>query len=186
MTEKLMNKPCVRIKIVIDQKLKSYGSGCLIKGVNGYFIITAYHCIYGDNNIFKDVNADQILIESQAFYNSSFEKIEVVEIVASDEKEDWALLKVNYNDLEGDFPEILTSDNFRVDMPVTFTGFQVVNTEHCRTFKSRVLNGISEYEFRITLSAQDKFKGGSDDAVGLSGSGAFIINDGIHIINCNY
>ncbi|GGG88313.1 hypothetical protein GCM10007415_22910 [Parapedobacter pyrenivorans] len=179
MNEKLTNKPCVRIKIFIDQQLRNHGSGCLVKGTNGFFVLTAYHCIYGENNIFKDVRLDQILIERQDFYNTPFETIEAVEIVASDECEDWALLKVNYLDSDNEFPEILISDSFKIDMPVTFTGFQVVNPEQCRTFKSRVLNGISNNEFRITLSGQDKFKGGSDDACGLSGSGAFIINEDI-------
>jgi hypothetical protein len=175
MNEKLINKPCVRIKIIIDGELKSHGSGCLIKGKNGFFVVTAYHCIYGENNEFKGVEIGQILIENQEFYNTPFQKIELVGIVSADEKQDWALLKMNH--LDDDFPEVLTSEGFKIDMPVTFTGFQYVNPENCRTFKSRVLNGISNSEFRITLSGQDRFKGGSDDAVGLSGSGAFIINE---------
>ncbi|MGY4537413.1 hypothetical protein ACVW0P_001832 [Mucilaginibacter sp. UYNi724] len=175
MNEKIINKPCVRIKIVIDGELKSHGSGCLVKGNNGFFVITAYHCIYGDYNAFKDVKIEQVLIESQDLYNTPFEKIELVEVVASDEQGDWVLLKVDYADDE--FPEVLISETFKTDMPVTFTGFQYVNPDQCRTFKSRVLNGISNNEFRITLSEQDKFKRGTDDAIGLSGSGAFIINE---------
>lgn len=175
MNEKLTNKPCVRINIVIKEELKNHGSGCLIRGANGFFVITAFHCIYGEKNEFKDVRIDQILIERQDFYNSPFEKIDVVEVIASDKKEDWVLLKVTHAD--DAFPEILVSDSFRIDMPVTFTGFQFVNPDQCRTFKSRVLNGISNYEFRITLSGQDRFKAGTDDALGLSGSGAFIINE---------
>ena len=74
--------------------------------------------------------------------------------------------------------QILTSDNFKKDMPVNFTGFQALNENEGRTFNSLVINSISLNEFRITLSERDSFKGGADDARGLSGSGAFIVNEG--------
>lgn len=175
MNEKLINKLCVRIKIIIDGELKSHGSGCLVKGSNGFFVVTAYHCIYGENIGLNEIQIDHVFIEHQDYYNTAFNKIELVEIVASEKQEDWVLLKVKYADDE--FPDVLVPENFKIDMPVTFTGFQYVNPEQCRTFKSRVLNGISKNEFRITLAEQDRFKGGTDDAVGLSGSGAFIINE---------
>jgi len=177
MNERVINQPCVRVSIVIDGIVKSHGTGTLVKGVNGFFIITAYHCIFGDKDQFINVNIGQMVVETQDTYNSPFEKIEVLEVVASDKAGDWALLKVCYVDADGDFPQILTSDKFKTEMPVTFTGYQAVDSQQFRTFKSRVLNEISINEFRITLSDQDRFKSGADDARGLSGSGAFIIKD---------
>lgn len=176
MDERTINQPCVRVITNIDDKHKSQGSGTLVKGVDGYYVITAYHCLYGEQNQLKYVKEEHILIETQEFYNSPFECIKVLKIVASSEAEDWALLRVADVESEYNFPEILASDSFKTDMPVTFTGFQSLEPNQCRTFKSRVLNGISSNEFRITLSNQDRFES-ADDARGLSGSGAFIIND---------
>jgi hypothetical protein len=177
MSEEILNQPCVRITIILDEKIKGRGSGTLVKGRNGFFVVTAHHCVYGDDNQFKDIGVDAILVETQATFNSSFQKIETVEIVDANLEEDWVLIKMNYQDTEKPFPIVLTSDNFKKDMPVVFTGFQAIDEDHGRSFKSRVLNGLSRNEFRITLSDQDSFKGGADDAKGLSGSGAFIVNE---------
>lgn len=177
MSEDLLNQPCVRITITIEGKIRGRGSGTLVKGRNGFFVVTAHHCIYGDDNQFKDATLDGILVETQATFNSPFERIETIEIVDGNMQEDWVLIKVNYQDTAKPFPVILTSDSFKKDMPVIFTGFQSIDEDHGRSFKSRVLNGLSINEFRITLSEHDSFKGGADDAKGLSGSGAFIVND---------
>jgi trypsin-like peptidase len=176
MNETLLNRPCVRVSIIVDDNKKSHGSGVLVKGSNGFFVVTAYHCLFGDSDQFLNLGIEAITIESQPTYNAPFEVINVIEIAGFNKDEDWAFLKVQYND--DIFPVILTSDSFKTDMPVNFTGFQALNEEQGRTFKSRILNGISMNEFRITLSEQDSFKGGADDARGLSGSGAFIVNEG--------
>jgi len=161
---------------MIDGKKKSHGTGVLVKGSNGFFVATAYHCLFGDKDQFLNLGIEAITIESQAAFNAPFDVIKVIEIVEFKKDEDWALLKVLHDD--DSFPEILTSDNFKKDMPVNFTGFQALNENEGRTFNSLVINSISLNEFRITLSERDSFKGGADDARGLSGSGAFIVNEG--------
>lgn len=181
MSEELLNKPCVRITIIVDEETVNHGTGALIKGSGGFFVITAYHCIYGDNN--QDVKLDEIIIEQQTAFNRPFSKIEIVEIVGSSRPDDWIVIKVNFSDPDNTFPIILASTSFKIDNPVHFTGFQSVSKNECRTFKSRVLNEISGKEFRITLAEKDTFKAGVDDAKGLSGSGAFILNGtGLHLI----
>lgn len=171
-----MNRPCVRVSIKVEGIKKSHGSGVLVKGANGFFVVTAYHCIFGDIDQFLRIGTEGIVIESQDTFNSSFQQITTMEIVGSNKIEDWVILRVEWEDET--FPAILISDNFKKDMPVNFTGFQALNEEEGRTFNCRVLNSISKNEFRITLSAQDSFKRGADDAQGLSGSGAFIVNEG--------
>lgn len=177
MNEDLLNQPCVRVSIHVDGKKVSHGSGTLVKGGNGFFVATAYHCIFGDKDQYLGLGVDSIIIDTQKTFNSPFEQIVVIETAGSDKDEDWALLKVELDDVGNIFPAILACDTFKKEMPVIFTGFQAINQEEARTFKSRVLNGISRGEFRITLSEQDSFKGGADDARGLSGSGSFIVND---------
>jgi len=178
MSEVLLNRPCVRVSIYEhDQKL-SHGSGTLVKGLEDFFVITAYHCVFGIEDQFVKLGVDSIIIEFQETYNSSFNLIPVLEVVASDKDQDWVVLKVQFDDTNSEFPEIMVVTTFKKDMPVNFTGFQSFNEEEGRTFKCRVLNEISRGEFRITLAEQDTFKGGADDALGLSGSGAFIVHKG--------
>lgn len=177
MSEDLLNQPCVRVSIHIDGEKVSHGSGTLVKGANGFFVATAYHCVFGDNDQYLELGVNSIVIDTQKTFNSPFEQIAVIETAGSDKDEDWAVLKVEIDDVDEVFPVIMACETFKKDMPVSFTGFQMINQDEARSFKSRVLNGISWGEFRITLSEQDQFKGGADDARGLSGSGAFIINE---------
>ena len=178
MSEQLLSKPCVRVSIFSDGKKVSHGSGTLVKGKNGFFVITAYHCVHIDEGEPVDMDLSSIVIDSQASFNSTFEQITCTEIMAFDKKADWTLLKVNFDDFDCSYPNVLACNNFTAEMPIDFLGFQAINQDQARPFKGRVLNSTSNNEFRITLSGQDSFKAGVDDAKGLSGSGAFIVNDG--------
>lgn len=183
MNEDVINRPCVRVTIIIDEKEVIYGTGTLIKGRDSFFVITAHHCIYGDKNTYKDVQLHQIKIENQSTFNAPFNPIEVEEIIGSNMNDDWVIIKVKFEDHTVPYPTILLTNSFKIEDSVLFTGFQSVNRNECRTFKSRVLNGLSNKEFRITLTGNDTFKDGADDAKGLSGSGAFILNDDkLHLI----
>jgi hypothetical protein len=177
MTEEVLNRPCVRITLCIDGKDVSLGSGTLVRGKEGFYVITAHHCIYGNNNIYPDIQIHQIVIESQFSFNSPFYPIEAIEIVTSNQEDDWAVIKVKYEDIDGLHPEICATVNFQRDNNVVFTGFQAVNKNESRSFKCKIQNAISGNEFRITLAEQETFKAGSDHAIGLSGSGAFLVSD---------
>lgn len=178
MTEEVLSDLCVRITIVINDKEVSYGTGTLVKGKEGFFVITAHHCIYGDESELGNVNIEEIIIEKQTAFNAPFNRIEIDEITASNPNDDWVIIKVKLQNEDRLHASVMVSNSFKINNPVHFSGFQFVNKEEHRSFKSRVLNEISGKEFRITLTEQDNFKGGADDAKGLSGSGAFILNDG--------
>jgi hypothetical protein len=178
MSEELLNRPCVRVSVKDNGKTVNHGTGTLVKGIKGFFVITAYHCLYGENDQFVNFGIECFDIERQETFNSPFQQIKVSQVMAFDKQEDWVVLKVEFDDSETAFPKILTSTSFRLDTPVQFTGFQASNKDEARRFKSRVLDVITRNEFRITLADHDNFKGGADDAKGLSGSGAFILNDG--------
>ena len=176
MNKNTFNNPCVKITLKINGEDVSYGTGTLLRGLDGFYVITARHCIYGEKNIFHNIQIDQIIIEKQPAFNASFNLIAVDKIINSNIEDDWAVIKVQYEDVDGLYPIIKASLNFKFDDEVIFTGFQAVNKNEYRSFKSRVLNIISKGEFRITLTDHDVFKAGRDDAIGLSGSGAFLIH----------
>ncbi len=175
MNDDAKNRPCVRITLRKDGKDVSHGTGTLLKGVDGFYVITAHHCIYGDKNVFHDIQIHQIIIEKQPAFNASFQSIPVDAIFASSLEDDWAVIKVRYEDTAGLHPPIKASLGIKVDDEVVFTGFQYANKDEYRSFKSRIMDGTSHGEFRITLADKDVFKAGRDHAVGLSGSGAFLI-----------
>ncbi len=178
MSEQLLTKPCVRVSVIVNGKKLSHGSGTMIKGASGFFIVTAYHCVHLEDTNPEGLNLTNVAIERQDSFNSPFQQIICTELVAFDKNADWTLLKVNYNDIDSTYPDIMVCNNFKAETPIGFMGFQSINPDQARPFKGRVLNATSNNEFRITLSDQDSFKAGVDDAKGLSGSGAFIVNDG--------
>ncbi|MCX8532164.1 trypsin-like serine protease [Chryseobacterium luquanense] len=177
MTDTILTQLCVRITIVIDGKNESHGSGVILKFKENYYVITAFHCIYGNEKQFQNVKLSEIKIEEQKAFNTPFSEVEIQEIVAKSEVDDWVLLKLKNIDTRRIFPNVSICDEFKFDTPVAFTGFQNINKNQSRSYKGRVLNEVSGREFRITLTHKDTFKAGSDDAKGLSGSGAFIIMD---------
>lgn len=178
MIEELISRLCVRIILRIDGDDVSLGSGTLLRGKEGFYVITAHHCIFGDKNSYPDILVEQIIIEQQQAFNAPFNTpIKVLEITASNFADDWAIIKINFCDVDSQHPIISTTTNFKRMDDVLFTGYQMINQNEFRSFKSTVQNGISGSEFRITLADKDTFKGGSDHAVGLSGSGAFLISE---------
>lgn len=176
MTEDVLNRPCVRIILRIGNVDVSLGTGTLVKGKDGFYVVTAHHCIYGDKNAYPNIQLHEIIVERQSTFNAPFDRIKVTEFTGSNFEDDWAVIKVSFEDDDGKHPEICATVGFKRDDQVHFTGFQAVNKDELRPFKSKVLNGISGSEFRITLVDQDTFKSGGDHAVGLSGSGAFLAN----------
>lgn len=176
MNENVINKLCVRITLHVDGKDVSYGSGTLVKGKDYFYVVTAHHCIYGDKNAYPNIEPDQIIFQRQHAFNAPFEDIEILEIIGSDLKDDWAVIKVNHVDNDGTHPHVLATVNFKRNDKIIFSGFQFVNKNESRSFNSTVQNGIASGEFRITLADKDTFKAGRDDAKGLSGSGAFLID----------
>ncbi|MBB2951179.1 serine protease [Sphingobacterium sp. JUb56] len=176
MNEDILNRLCVRIILKIDGNYVSLGTGTLLKGSDSFYVVTAHHCVFGDNNAYPNIQIDEIIIEKQASFNAPFAPVTVLAITASDFKNDWALIKVNFENHDGLHPEISTTINFERDDEVIFTGFQFINKDESRSFKSTVQNAISGNEFRITLADKDTFKSGGDHAKGLSGSGAFLID----------
>ncbi|QRY55936.1 trypsin-like serine protease [Sphingobacterium siyangense] len=183
MNEDIISKICVRIILRIDGEDVSLGSGTLLKGKDGFYVVTAHHCVYGDKNAYPNIQLQQIVIQQQKSFNASFEDpIEIIEITESNFEDDWALIKVKIEDTCGIHPIISTSINFKRNDAILFTGFQLINGNESRTFSSKVQNGISGTEFRITLAEKDTFKGGGDHAKGLSGSGAFLVDPQRHIL----
>ncbi|AZA60091.1 trypsin-like serine peptidase [Chryseobacterium indoltheticum] len=177
MNENVINKICVRIILRINGEDVSLGTGTLVKGKDAFYVVTAHHCVYGGANIYPNIQIQQIIIQQQQAFNAPFEDpVEILEITDSNFEDDWALIKVNINDPEGQHPVISTTANFKRNDAILFSGFQLMNGNESRSFKSTVQNAIAGTEFRITLADKDTFKGGSDHAKGLSGSGAFLID----------
>lgn len=182
MNEDVINRLCVRITLQIDGEDVSHGTGTLVKGRDYFYVITAHHCIYGDDNVYSNIQLNQIILQQQQAFNAPFDNLEVLEIVGSNLLDDWAVIKVNFVDMDGRHPLLFTTYNFKRNDEILFTGFQYVNKNESRSFKSIVQNSIAGSEFRITLAEKDTFKAGIDDAKGLSGSGAFLINGKRHLL----
>ncbi|WPO82666.1 hypothetical protein SD427_18180 [Chryseobacterium sp. JJR-5R] len=182
MNEDVINRLCVRITLHIDEKNVNHGTGTLVKGKDCFYVITAHHCIYGDKNAYPNIQLSQIILQQQMAFNAAFENLEVLEITGSSFPDDWAVIKVGFVDKDGQFPRLTTTFNFKRNDEILFTGFQYLNKNESRSFKSTVQNGIAGSEFRITLAERDTFKAGSDDAKGLSGSGAFLINGSEYLL----
>lgn len=177
MNEDVINKLCVRIILRINGDDVSLGTGTLLKGKDGFYVVTAHHCVFGDKNAYPDIELDHIIIQQQQAYNTPFDSpLEVIEITEANLDDDWAVIKVKYEDPNNLHPIIFACIKFKRSDEILFTGFQLMNGNESRSFKSTVQNAISGNEFRITLADKDTFKGGSDHAKGLSGSGAFLID----------
>jgi hypothetical protein len=167
----------VRVRIIVEKQVISVGSGTLMKVPEGFVVLTAYHCVFGDEDQFLYNPISDICVESQAAFNGSFAGHTVTKVLAFNRDEDWALLAVDYQYQDTCFPPVVIAKNFKIETPVNFKGFQHIDPDHGRSFKAMVLDETANNEFRITLSRGDNFRGGADDAKGLSGSGAYIIAD---------
>jgi hypothetical protein len=181
----LIKQICVRTSIeVSDGEKVNQGSGILISNADNYFTITAYHCIYGENEEYTGFDITKIWIEYQVDYVSSFNRINIIEIVADNKDEDWIILKVEKPSIGVDFIKIRNGIKF-VEEAVYFAGFQHMNPDSHRPFDGEIIN-IADKQFKIKLKGDTFNQGsqeGSDIAKGLSGSGVFIIRtDMVYLI----
>jgi hypothetical protein len=172
MAIELIKKSCVKISVVIDGTTIKQGSGVIMHSDDKFYVLTAYHCV-NDNEI------ENIVIERQIHYNSDFEKIKIISKVEFDEANDWILFEINYHD--NDLKSIKAAKNFISDETVNFYGYQSIIEKQHRNWKARILDSAPS-AFKITL-LDKSFQQAGEDAIsiaeGLSGSGVYIIKDGI-------
>lgn len=177
----LLDKLCARIRIIRDTKTVNNGSGTILYIDGKYYLFTAYHCIYGDKKQFADVTIEEIRIEVQEAFNTPMIAQTAKEITATCEGEDWGLIELEMN-IDG-YPNVINTNDFKIDASVNFRGFQKVNDNSGRTFDCIVKEMPSKNEFKVTLGPNDEFKDGADEAKGLSGSGVFIVaEDKLYLI----
>jgi hypothetical protein len=178
MPKKLLEKCCVKIHIKgNDGSELSQGTGVIVKDENCYYVLTAGHCIYGEDNQFNDVELRNVWVEKQADYKSAFERINVIEIIDSNIDLDWVLLKIDDPSLDCDFLRIYRGENFIREEHVYFRGYQSFNNREPRTWPGKIID-IADGEFKITLEGKTFNQGGEDGSLlakGLSGSGVFIV-----------
>src|SRR5690606_31087237 len=103
---------------------------------DNFYVLTAHHCIYGDNNKYPDIQIHQIILQRQCAFNAPFEDVELLEITESDFEEDWVVLKVKFEDKDNKHPIVAASVKFRRNDELLFTGFQFINKNESRSFKS--------------------------------------------------
>lgn len=172
MALELIKKSCVRISVFINGTIIKQGSGVIVHSNDKFYVLTAYHCV-GDNII------ENIVIEKQKDYKSAFEKINIISKVEFDKTNDWILLEITYFD--EDLKKIEIAKNFITDEKVKFCGYQNLVATEYRNWDAKVLDSAPP-EFKITL-LEKTFQQSGEDAItiaeGLSGSGVYIIKDGI-------
>ncbi len=182
MDRDLITRICVRTRLWIEGEKKNQGSGLIIQDGASFCVLTAHHCIYGENDDFAGISKDDIWIDHQKEdYKSSFTRIEVDEIVGSNKDQDWALLRIKDPGLNIDFSKVIHGIPTEEGIEVKFCGYQQANPETFRPFDANLLS-ISEEQFRISLKGKSFSQGseeGSFIAKGLSGSGVGIEIDGI-------
>jgi len=172
MALELIKKSCVRVSVVVDNNTTKQGSGVLVHSNGKFYVLTAYHCI-GEYEI------ENIIIEKQRDYKSEFEKINIISKVECDVINDWVLLEIDY--VDNNLKNIKIAKNFITDEKVKFYGYQnLVATEH-RNWDAKVLDSATN-AFKITLLEKTFQQAGEESitiAEGLSGSGVYIIKDGV-------
>lgn len=172
MAIELIKKSCVKISIVKDGETINQGSGVIVHSDDKFYVLTAYHCV-------DDYNIENIIIERQEHYNSDFDKIEIISKVEFDKDNDWILFEVNYQD--NDLKSIKVAKNFISDETVNFFGYQNINEKERRNWKAKILESAPS-TFKITL-VDKSFQQAGEEAIsiaeGLSGSGVYIIKDGV-------
>ncbi|MDO6388688.1 hypothetical protein Q4E40_01030 [Pontibacter sp. BT731] len=170
---------CARTSIKIsDDDFANQGSGVIVLDGGSFYLITAHHCIFGENNEYCGVTADKICVEIQDNYSSKFRRVNVLEIVEFCDNNDWVLLKIEDPCISDcDFLRIYKGTRFIEEENVRFCGYQNSNPNEYRPWGAKILT-ISKNQFKITLEAKTFDQGGEDGATlakGLSGSGVFIL-----------
>jgi len=177
MPHNLLHKSCVRTAIKVAEELVNQGSGVILCHDGKYYILTAEHCINGENGEYADLSCEQIIAEYQQDYTSEFLPIKILSKIQLDKAGDWALLEIEKPDIDCDFMAMLCGDKFLSHEPVHFRGYQAVNNTEPRTWEATIID-IAANEFKITLkdkSFEQFGEKGSQKAKGLSGSGVYII-----------
>ncbi|WP_276497101.1 trypsin-like serine protease [Pontibacter litorisediminis] len=172
---------CARTSIKIsDDEYANQGSGVIVLDSGCFFLITAHHCVFGEDNEYCDITVDNICVEIQNGYTSEFSRVKVLEIVKFCDNNDWVLLKIEDPCIEDcSFLEIYRGKNFVEEEQVHFCGYQNKNPNEYRPWKAKVLTiSKSKDQFKITLEDKTFDQGGEEGvllAKGLSGSGVFIL-----------
>jgi hypothetical protein len=169
MTYNTAQKYCVRIKC--NGKT---GSGVLIAGKTTFYVFTAAHCL---GNV--KPNIEDIDVQKQSDYKSEFTDITVVSIAEFEYEKDYALLEIDFQDEDKLLYQYKIAHSFLPDTIVEFCGYQGINNNEFRPFKSKLItHSDSTNCFKITLSDGETFHQAGEDgeyiAGGLSGSGVFV------------
>lgn len=181
-----MTRLCVRTRIIVDGATVNLGSGFIIKNEDVFYVVTAYHCVYGDDGEYEQVAATALQIDHQPEdYLSPFVDITVNRIVSGDKEQDWALVQIADPAVDVDYSKVLLAAPVEKNIDVNFTGYQNANPDSYRTFPAKLLNYASE-QFKITLQGTSFSQGseeGSFIAKGLSGSAVgFTRNGDVYIV----
>ncbi|GLU57329.1 hypothetical protein Dfri01_67900 [Dyadobacter frigoris] len=176
---------CVRTSIEQENNEKvNFGSGIIIRDENNLFILTAAHCIFGENNEYKNYELSKIHIE-RFTSEDEVQRVNICEIYSYNRSQDWALLKVSMTEEFLSYPNLIRCKDFTLDEQVSFGGFSQKYGEY-RQFDAKVIKNNSPGAFKISLANKTFSSGsveGSELAKGLSGSGVFIIkNEATYLI----
>lgn len=169
MTYNTAEKYCVRIKCNGQT-----GSGVLIAGKTTFYVFTAAHCLG-----IEKPNIEDIEIQKQTDYQSEFKDITVLSILEFDHEKDYALLEIDFQDEDRLLYKYKIAHSFLADTNVEFCGYQGINNNEYRPFKSRLITSSdTNHCFKIKLSDGETFQQAGEDgkriAGGLSGSGVFV------------
>lgn len=169
MTYNTAEKYCVRIKC--NEKT---GSGVLIAGKTTFYVFTAAHCLG-----IEKPNIEDVEIQKQTDYQSEFKDITVLSILEFDHEKDYALLEIDFQDEDRLLYKYKIAHSFLADTNVEFCGYQGINNNEYRPFKSRLITrSDTNHCFKIKLSDGETFQQAGEDgqciAGGLSGSGVFV------------
>ena len=177
MPYKLIEKTSVKICIMKDGVSVKQGSGVIMTYNDEFYVLTAYHCIGLNKDSDELPNVEDIIIEKQDDYTSSFNQISVISICNIERNHDFILIKINYADNE--IKKCSLARNFVEDEKIRFCGYQNISESQYRPFDGKVIL-TSKSKFQIKL-IEDTFQQGGEDgsyiASGLSGSGVYIIKN---------
>lgn len=177
MPYKLIQKTSVRIQVRKGENLINQGTGVIINSDNEYYVLTAFHCMGTNKNSDELPAIDEIIIEKQNNYDSSFEVINAISIHKIGFNHDFILIKIEFSD--NDSGKCGLGKNFIEEEIVKFCGYQHIYETEYRPFDGKIIL-ISSERFKIKL-LDDTFQQGGECgsyiAEGLSGSGVYIVKN---------
>lgn len=177
MPHKLIQSTSVKIQVKKDGNIIKKGTGVIVYFDNECYVLTAFHCVGTNENLEELPNINEIIIERQHHYNSSFEIIKPISIHKIGFEHDFILIKIEF--IGNDSVRCGLGKNFMEEDIVKFCGYQGIYENEYRPFEGKIIL-ISPETFRIKL-VDDTFNQGGEDgsyiAEGLSGSGVYIIKN---------